>query len=391
LDGAVKKKVNYLLTGYYGFQNAGDDSFCMVGSWGIHRFWGGGAFKFLSAEIPTILVPGSAVFNNRNKKIPGYSSIYTPIKTILAELSTDRVIFMGGSVFSKKSSKFDRKLMSHLAANGRITLSAIGVSIGPFKTDADYDWVQNFLQGFSYIAVRDTPSYKIACDMGLSEKTVKAFDLAVLLPLLNQEFHLKENRIPPEKTKKTVLGVSVCHYERYLPNGDLELERQREQKILETVALLAKNEEIKIKLFIFNGNPRKGDVELTGEFYRHLKGIKGSEIEIIPYNANPLKVWEEIQACDAFFGVRLHSAIFAYTAEIPFILVEYHRKCTDFLTEIGYQDTFRIPAEMKEPEEAADLIRQLINAKNCHSLPVKDAQDLALLNFYQSPWFTGNS
>jgi polysaccharide pyruvyl transferase WcaK-like protein len=383
----TRKKIKYLLAGYYGFQNTGDDSFCLIGSWGIDQFWGGGEIKFLSSEVPVLVVPGSAALNKRYRKYVGYSRVYQPLQSILSELRADRIIFMGGSIFSRKPKTIDRKLMPWMARSGTAAFGAAGVSIGPFKTRSDYEWVRDFLQNFTFIAVRDTQSYETACEMGYQDKVVKAFDLAVLLPLLNQDAHVASVRRQSEPAGKKVLGVSVCHYERYRSGGNLEIEHRREKKMLAALDLVVKNEDLKIKLFVFNGNQRKGDVEITDRFYRHLNQIDGADVEVIPYQPNPLKTWDEVQKCDAFFGVRLHSAIFAYTAEIPFILVEYHRKCTDFLTEIGCKEPYRVPSEMKEPDEVAALLHSLFSEQSCWSLPLHEAQELALQNFHRSPWF----
>jgi polysaccharide pyruvyl transferase WcaK-like protein len=386
MHSETHKKTKYLLAGYYGFQNTGDDSFCVIGSWGIDQFWGGGEIKFLSSEIPELVVPGSAALNQRYRKYIGYSRIYQPLQSMLSELRADRITFMGGSIFSRKPKTIDRKLMPWIARSGKTAFGAAGVSIGPFKTSTDYEWVRNFLQYFAFIAVRDTQSYETACKMGYQHKVVKAFDLAVLLPLVNQDAHMANGGRQKEPDGKKVLGVSVCHYERYIPGGNIEIERSREEKMLAALELVVKNEDLKLKLFVFNGNQRKGDVEITDLFYHRLSQIDSADIEVIPYQSDPLKTWDEVQKCDAFFGVRLHSAIFAYTAGIPFILVEYHRKCTDFLTEIGCKDEYRVPSEMKEPGEVAALLHSLFSEQNCWSLPLHEAQELALQNFFRSPW-----
>jgi len=223
--------------------------------------------------------------------------------------------------------------------------------------------------------------------MGLSGKIIKAFDLAVLLPLLKTPSEIEHGRQMPASAQKT-LGVSICHYERYIPGGDMSIESAREQNMLKALTQLVKSEKIKIRLIVFNGNPRRGDVEITTDFYNRLSSIPGSSVEMVTYQNNPLKTWEAVRSCDALLGVRLHSAIFAYAAKVPFLLVEYHPKCSDFMTEIGCTDTCRLPAEMRNPSDTANLINEMLHGKTCCSLPLEDAQQLALQNFYQAPWFS---
>jgi hypothetical protein len=42
---------------------------------------------------------------------------------------------------------------------------------------------------------------------------------------------------------------------------------------------------------------------------------------------------------------------------------------------------------MKEPGEVAALLHSLFSEQNCWSLPLHEAQELALQNFFRSPWF----
>ena len=144
---------------------------------------------------------------------------------------------------------------------------------------------------------------------------------------------------------------------------------------------------IKIKIFLFNANNEKGDKEITEETYRRLSYIENSDVQVVPYNSNPIKTWEELSKCDAFFGVRLHSGIFSYVAQIPFGLIEYHRKCTDFLNEIKYNSAYRIPSEMRDPVEVAEIVCKLMDGNIFYSMPLEKAQSLALNNFNKSPWY----
>jgi polysaccharide pyruvyl transferase WcaK-like protein len=61
------------------------------------------------------------------------------------------------------------------------------------------------------------------------------------------------------------------------------------------------------------------------------------QAELIKYNANPLKTLSNFTHCDAFICMKLHSAVFAYMADIPFLIIDYLPKCNSFAKEIGME------------------------------------------------------
>src|SRR5690606_20664277 len=64
--------------------------------------------------------------------------------------------------------------------------------------------------------------------------------------------------------------------------------------------------------------------------------------EIIPYYGSVYKSWKMINQCDFMIATRLHAAIIAAFADVPFILNEYHQKCTDFLDDWSQNTKFRV-------------------------------------------------
>ena len=94
-----------------------------------------------------------------------------------------------------------------------------------------------------------------------------------------------------------------------------------------------------IILFVFNGNEENGDLEITNRFIKELSQLN-IEITIVDYTSDTERFVSQFNKCDFILGVRLHSAILAYALKIPFILIEYHPKCTDFLNTIDYHYRF---------------------------------------------------
>ena len=114
----------------------------------------------------------------------------------------------------------------------------------------------------------------------------------------------------------------------------------REEQIIETLKMVSKSLRITIRFLVFNGHNKYGDRELTERIAGTLADY--ADIEIVPYSQNPVTMWHRIGECDAVLATRLHAGIYACFAEVPFLMVEYHPKCVDFLQDIRYPCRWRI-------------------------------------------------
>jgi polysaccharide pyruvyl transferase WcaK-like protein len=319
-----------LFSGYYGELNTGDDAFCCVASWGAKKYWHTKEIGFFSHLIPTG-IDGRPIFTSNKSLFPGYRSIESTVKTTL---SWPNVVFAGGSVFHDDLNIY-RKYLQQMGRRKRLRVGAIGVSLGPFKSIKAFKENEEFLKSFSFLALRDKKSFEIAAEMNLPYKPILAFDLAALMPEICP-VPVKSEEILNDK----VLGVSVCHYERY-HNGDIENEKRREKQALRLIIEARKQLAFRVRLFVFNGNSTNGDAELTREFAGEL-AKNNINVEIIPYSLDTYATWLKIAECDAVLAIRLHAGIFSCFANVPFMMIEYHRKCGDFLDDIGYPDKYRI-------------------------------------------------
>ena len=115
--------------------------------------------------------------------------------------------------------------------------------------------------------------------------------------------------------------------------------------------------------FIINNNTNSGDEELTHSMIERLK-LESNRYEIIQYNTDTLQTVSYISECDAMFSVRLHGSIFAASQNIPSLLVEYHKKCTDYLDDIGVSKQWRIGDTESTVEEVVSKIYLLLNMKS---------------------------
>lgn len=334
--------------GYYGFKNSGDDAFVEVGAWGTAKFWKCNEHTFLAKDLPSIIT--SNVENIDFRK-----NVFNMAEALYYIYNADIFLSAGGSTFSSlirfNNIKYYSKYKKHI--KGKI--GAIGVSIGPYKTKEDEQSIVNYLRSLDFLALRDTLSYNIACSYNLPYKPIQAFDLAALLP------HVYDN-ITINKSHKHIIGISLCYYERYI-NANTNLEEQRNDYILNLIKSLSKDKNLTFRFFIFNGNSKNGDELITNNFLSALSK-NNIDYEIIPYCKNVKETFLKVGECKVMISTRLHASIFACYANVPFFLFEYHRKCADFLDDIGQDDKYRVFNGEKNINSLMNTINSIIYDNN---------------------------
>lgn len=360
-------KNDILFTGYYGQLNTGDDAFVEVSDWGAKQIWKKNNISFLAVKkrLPKTL-----------DNVKGYPlsipKTYNFQQKILLN-NTKYLISSGGSTFQNLilpgSLKYEA---AELVKNRKLKIGAIGVSIGPFKDIKEETSNIEYLKRLSFLAVRDKRSYDYVNTLDLPYEPIEAFDLAALLPDIYQyDFSNLD--------KEMIIGVSVCNYERYT-NGDIANEERRNKELINLLGSIDNQVRVTFKFFVINGNPHRGDLPLTQEIIQRVNFR--NPVQIVNYNPNIRQVWEEIATCRFVLTTRLHAGIFACFANVPFMLVEYHRKCTDFLDDIGQPENYRINDAMFDLERVVTTICHSFEGKNT-DLPVNRVEmvDKAYQNF----------
>jgi len=370
-------KVTY--QGYYGAKNSGDDAFVEVASWGTKKYWGCTDHIFFAAESPKISTDINFFSPHKN--------YFTFLKSIYEIFRADVFISAGGSTFHSALKKTDlrtyAKAKKTLIKNA--VIGAIGISLGPYvNTEAEKNMV-SYLKHLNFLALRDKYSFDLACSYNLPYKPVEAFDLAGLLPNVYPDVL---NSIPlPRKGKQKIIGVSVCNYERYVKGGDLNKEETRNKYFTAIFSRLINFDDVKFRFFIFNGNAGVGDEEVTLRLIAKLKikGLDDTNYEVIPYLADVKQTWVKIKECDLIISTRLHASIFACFADVPFFLIEYHKKCADFLNDVGYHRDYRLFDGSRNIDEVVyDVGKILFDGGYKYPVNKLVSEKKALLNFTET-------
>ena len=372
--GFMTKKI--LFTGYYGFNNFGDDLFGLACINGLNSFCDQHIPIILSPPVgrggANYLVPKTLGRLYKNEGVIGKA--LRAVFMIYGCLRYKDVVLSGGSVISSGGSHRIRRIQYFFTKIGFCRLSAIGVSIGPFSCENDKAEAKLFINSLSYLTVRDEASVKECKLLGITVEPRLYNDLAgcVSLPIVSGF-----------KIKNKTLGVSICRYESIV-GADPERERLRNMSIFEGIADFAVKNGFKVKILILNANKTVGDADISKSFFAYLVANEVSA-EVIDY-VDPVESLTVISECDLFFSVRLHGAISAYLLDVPFLLVEYHVKCKDFLDYIGFDKKNRIAADVIEKRHVTNCLEAILQEGKKHSIEPPEYMEKSNEMFTESPW-----
>lgn len=343
---------NILFHGYYGYKNTGDDAFIEVAAWGARKYWNNTKNKFLAQNIPVV---------QNQAKCLGKSCFkgHSLLQKITEIMTANAFVCAGGSTFHSQINKMNPKFIAFKKKRllPKFKLGAIGVSLGPYKSTAAEKENIKLLRCFDFLALRDNFSYEMAKCYSLPYEPVEAFDLAALLPQVYSPLSSKKTR-----KQKKILGISVCNYESFLANGDIGNEKRRNKQIEDLLIKIAQvDEDMVFRFFIFNGNLTVGDKSITMNLAHKLRLIRPNNVEVIDYETETYHTWMKIKECKLVLATRLHAAIFACFANVPFFLIEYHQKCSSFLNDIGYPADYRIFDAQFETDKLVFLIHEILS------------------------------
>lgn len=356
------------LAGYYGFANYGDDLFNLTAVLAARRWWCGHDLDILGPQVEGI---------EANFRIPRWfpRRLYTawgaPGRLSrfsfrgLAMVTRDLLVYAGGSTFSYTS--LARRLERLAAEHGITRFAGIGISVGPFANAEEETEVARFLRTFHYLSVRDRRSIALLEKMGVPVHSTLARDLVGALPPLLPPIGASPSAVTGSRPPS--LGVSVCHYER-LTGGDVAQEDRRNAALFEGIARFAQREGALVRVFCLNTNRVWGDAMLSHQLQDFLQR-RSIGVEVVTAANNLLGCWYGLATSDAVISVRLHGGLNAYVCGVPFALVEYHVKTTDFLNDIGQSAALRMGPVCADPDEVEHIIDRLFRQPDSPALSYK--------------------
>ncbi|WP_411722063.1 polysaccharide pyruvyl transferase family protein [Mycetocola sp.] len=326
MTGRSKRRA--YVVGFYGVANFGDDLFCdVVESHAALMFPG-----YDVRIVGRVTQPRTALKRAFRRIFASPHSAGSAIRLLTGlwvVARGDLIILGGGSVLSElRGVRYVQWKLSRIL---RTRFRAVGVSLGPFADMKRRGAVATFAQGLDKLIVRDSRSLDVGHSLGLDHSLTLGGDLAALYA-------------PPTTELPGVrhghIGLSLCSISGAESNDPDLITRSLADAILQ----MPESERMTVVVLSLNNHKIHGDDEVSENAVRHLRE-RGIEVKYSRYiDVGVEGVWNEIASLQAVVAVRLHAAICAYLAGVPFALVEYHSKCTDFCNDIGQHDSMRIPA-----------------------------------------------
>jgi len=363
-------KLHFFIVGYFGMRNTGDDAMLYGLLTHMGKAFPKATFNVIAAR--PIIIPES-VANKVSVSITSHPISYI-LKT-LREISRCNVILnvLGSSLYGYKGNKrYIRTLGWHMvivlcARILRKLVYMVNIGIGPLPVWWSRIMTTVILKASHLITVRDMDSYYLARRLGVRTDMLHlSFDLSVLIPEAEQ----KHSRSTQDGIN--ILGISILPYHSIYerdPTGDLHLVQEMAKALNRW---LRENDSRRLKIFIFRGLSKEDDCSIA-HCLAHL--IRLPQVEVVPYNPDPNCTLAEVKKCDAFVSMKLHSAIFAYLAELPQLVVTYLPKCLSFAKEIGMQEIAMISIEEILQGKFFDMLSKLVDSSNLYmpSLTLKDS------------------
>lgn len=300
--------------GYYGFQNLGDDLFVKAAEFlAVNRL--NAVPHFVGTNLPKL--------SKKSKKSEAPNRKIARIYELCACVTAGRIVIFGGSTIARVGGKLQ---LYHIISRFHFLYkktSTIGTSVEIPGEEHERWRLVELLQKMQYVAVRDERSYrevtaqKVKCEF--------SFDPVVILSDVFP--NLKDI-----KRDSDALGLCPC------VNRKEPLKEVEESYEIFIRRIMTKCDIKRVRIFQFNGRAVEDAL-----FCNHLLDFcrkAGLKAEVISYTEDSESICAELCKCSVVFGSRLHSGIVSYALGIPFMLEEYHIKCSDFLDTIEHRERF---------------------------------------------------
>ncbi|TFD68559.1 polysaccharide pyruvyl transferase family protein [Cryobacterium sp. Hb1] len=289
---------------------------------------------------------GARVFSSNTR----VGSIWRAAMGINAVLRAHIIVLGGGSVLSDISGV--RRLQWRFSKCTRTAFQSLGVSVGPFTTEEHRNTVSAFLNDNERVVVRDKTSVDSGLTMDLPQEIGMGGDLAALHPRAGIRHRVSDG----VKSDRRVVGLALCRTvgfgneatDRLVRALAIALDSTRTMGITDHITVIS-----------LNGHSLHGDEEISTRAVNLLLQL-GLNVNLVRYgDLGVVSTWTLLASFDAVVAVRLHGAISAYLAYVPFVLVEYHQKCTDFSIDIG-QDPKLVLDSTRNQEQMERSITTLL-------------------------------
>ncbi len=338
-----------VLSGYYGFDNAGDEALLSAITASI---------KNLAPQVEFVVFSGSP---EKTAFLHGIRAVYymNPFQ-VLKELATaDLLISGGGSIFQDVTST--RSLFYYITVVALAKLLGTPVmfyaqGVGPINKNISKTLMRLIANRVNFITLRDEESGELLTSLGVTKPPRQITADPVFALKATAADHSKVQELLKEfnPDAKPLIGVSVREWEA-LQGYQAELARLLDD-------LSAQGYKV---IFIPLAFPQD-----IGESEK-VAGFMESPATIMRENLSSTEHLALISQLDGLIGIRLHSLVFAAGGGVPFAGISYDPKVRAFLETFGLK-----PLPLKYEKMKVE-ITALLNDPGLKDIITKKAAQLA--------------
>ncbi len=307
------EEVNVLMSGYYGFNNSGDEAILMAMHKNINE-------KNERFNVTVLSNDPEQTRRKHNVNVVYRFGLWDVFKAIK---DCDVLLSGGGSLLQDTTST--RSLMYYLSIislakfmGKKVMLYANG--IGPVSKEKNRRWVKRVLDKADIITIREENSYEELVKMGVkNEKSYVTADPVFTMDGISKEAAreiLKKEGIPMDKP---IVGVSVRSWK------DIEKFSSNLARLCDIIY-----ERFNMNLVFIVMQPSK-DKAISERVMAQMK----SPSYLFDGNYSPMDIMGVIKLMDIVLSMRLHTLIFAARQRVPLLGFVYDPKIEYYLNKFG--------------------------------------------------------
>jgi polysaccharide pyruvyl transferase CsaB len=308
--------VRIALSGYYGFDNSGDEAVLQAILTALEKE---GGKEGLRVE-PVVLSADPDKTARRYGVEAAHRMRFGDMRAAIA--SCDALISGGGSLLQDvtgvKTIPYYLSVIKLAQWMGKPTF-IYAQGIGPVQRKLFRPMIRHVLSGCEMVSVRDEASASLLRRMGVGPDILVVPDPVLGLPWFDEG----KPDLPPDPERVPVVGVAIRFWRK---------DRRELEQLAGGLTLLAEKRDVKIRFLPMHP---PGDEEASAFVMSRLSPRARDTAAILPAEEAPLAMAEQVAGCDLLIGMRLHALIYAATQRVPLLGISYDPKIDRFLGQIG--------------------------------------------------------
>lgn len=313
-----------LVSGYYGFGNAGDEAILA----GLVE-----GFRRLAPEVRLTVLSGDPGATEAEHAVRAIPRGLVTARSALG--SCDLLLSGGGGILQDVTSW--RSPLYYLAVlqaaqRAGVPVACVGYGVGPLRRQAIRWLARRALARVAVLAVRDRLSLAALRELGVRREIALTADLAFALPRpAPEEVAAAWERVGLGAPGQPTLGVAL----RRVPGGagpQAELSRSLTEAIRDAA------QELSLRPVLVPMQPSE-DLPLAQELADAIG--RGAQVVRVPLSARELLAL--FGGASLVLAMRLHAAVFAAICGRPLAAISYDPKVDGLLAELGLEAAVRLP------------------------------------------------